>query len=161
MSGKTQYAKRLARQVRRDVLIYDRRVSRAGRNLDRWRGLVFPDWPRFSNAFWKLHGCLVVIDDAAHVFREHRAEALPMLEEGRHNGHICLVCSQRYIGIDKTAREQASEVVIFRTDQDDAENLSRLYDAKIIRELAPKLPDLHYIRVDGVNPPSRGVVKPV
>ena len=159
-SGKTVMAKRLStatKTANREVLVYDPLASAEGQNVDGWAGHVFTDWDRFHRTFWASRGCLVFIDEAGDVFADHKDQARPMLTRGRHvdpktggGGHTVALISQRWYQLDKTARNQISVLFGFRSNIDDAIELSRQFACDDLKDLA-QLPLLHYMNAEGTT----------
>ena len=151
------------RTSNRGVLVFDPLASSQGMNIDGWSGLVFTDWAAFLRHFWASRGCMVFIDEAGDVFNDHKEEARPMLTRGRHvdpttngGGHTVALISQRWLQLDKTARNQVSILFGFRSNIDDAIELSRQFACPDLRDLA-NFELLHYMHVTGTTS-KKGVV---
>ncbi len=154
MTGKTTLAKRLTGITRthRHSLIYDP-FGRSGLNRDGWWGRVCSDWDDFSTRFWGSRGCLVIIDEALLVWREHADEATRMMIQGRHRrdgrgGHIIMLLAQRHIGLAPVARDQCSRLYGFRVGPADARQLAEDYASPVLADMLPVLLPGHYYRVD-------------
>lgn len=136
-----------------------------GQNINGWTGWVTRDFDRFQWVFWHNPSCLVFIDEARAVFEDAGEDAVKLLTEGRHiqphrgggGGHAVYMLSQRYVGFDKTAREQATHGVIFRVGPDDARQLAEQFGADELRQ-ASKLKALEYLTVDHEGTVSPGVL---
>ncbi len=161
LSGKSVAVKDITRNVKRDVLVFDRQSVREGRGVNGWpRALVFKSWEKFVRAVKQKRGCVVVIDDAAKVFRDkaQRTDALWMLEEGRHLGHMCIVIAQRYTGIDKTARENCDDVIVFKCNQQDADELAAMFAQPGLSQ-ATKLGRYEFLHATPYEAPKKGMAK--
>ena len=142
---------------RRPVLVYDPYAPGTGQQLSGWPGWVSNDWQRFYAAFWANKGGAVYVDEAARVCAQHetRMQLIEMLTNGRHvdyqrggGGHSVTLISQRFVGVDKTAREQCEEAFIFRmNDPGDAEALAIQFGTPRLAT-APQLPKLAYFYVN-------------
>lgn len=163
MTGKTQTAKRLVSNTRLNCLVYDPTAPRTGWGQPGWDGaFTCNEFEPFEAAFWKSRGCLVVIDEAADVFRDYRSRARPMLTRGRHvidggGGHVCMILAQRHRDLDKSARDQCSALFAFQVDRDDSEDLANDWNCDALRGLY-KLPPLHYVHLVRHGQPTRGVL---
>ena len=138
--------------------MYDPLAPGTGVGLSGWSGWVSNDWKRFAAAFWSNKGGAVFVDEASRVCASHesRVELIDMLSRGRHvdyqkggGGHSITLISQRFVGVDKTAREQCEQAFIFRiNDPADADALATTFGCPQLAT-APKLPRLHYFFVNG------------
>lgn len=73
-------------------------------------------------------------------------------------GHVCILIAQRWVGFDKTAREQCSRLYTFQVGPKDCEVLAEDWiDSTLLN--AAKLPKFHYYRIDRMGKAVRGVVK--
>ncbi|OHB80713.1 MAG: hypothetical protein A2V98_04865 [Planctomycetes bacterium RBG_16_64_12] len=146
-TGKTHLAKALVSAITktgRGVIVYDPTLVGDGRDLDGWSGLVYSDWQRFGTSFWRSRGCFVVIDEAPDAFRDHRSEAIKMILRGRHRGHTCAMIAQRHILMDKSARNQASQLFAFRVNPDDSEALAMDWNCAELRGCHQLRPRWYY-----------------
>lgn len=66
------------------------------------------------------------------------------MQRGRHNGHVIALVAQRHKRLDKTAREQCSELFAFVVDRDDAADLAIDWNDDALLKL-PHLRPLEYI----------------
>ena len=120
--------------------------------------MVYNDFEHFEMVFWKSRGCFVIIDEAGEVFDEHRQQARRMITRGRHNGHVVMLIAQRFTLLDKTARDQASQIYTFTVDPDDAKEMARRWNCPELAT-AHQLPQFHYIQLSRHGQPTRGRVR--
>lgn len=119
---------------------------------------MFTDWASFSAAFWASRGCYCIVDEAPDVFEQDRDGARMMMRRGRHNGHVVALIAVRLTTLDKTAREQCTQVFAFNVGVDDAEMLAKEWNEPAFLEL-PSLAPLHYIEKTRHQPARRGVLR--
>ena len=166
-SGKTLYTRALTHQLHgRGVssIIFDPKAHGKGWNLRGWRGLVFSDFPAYVDAFWASRSCFAVVDEAGDAFMEYRDLAIPLLTRGRDfdprggGGHTVCMIAQRAVLMNKTARSQAGQLVLFNVHRDDAEDLAADWNAPALLD-AQALPQFHYLALVRFGQVSRGVVQ--
>lgn len=164
LSGKTTIAKQLSTKLRGlsiPVLVHDPTSFAQGPSKNGWNAdFVFNNFADFREAFWRSTGCYVVIDEASDIFDNERNEARRMLQQGRHRGHVCALIAQRHKRLDKTAREQCSELYAFVVDREDAADLAMDWNDDALLSL-PDMPPLHYIQKRRHEPSVRGVAVPM
>lgn len=162
MSGKSALTKRLTRSVKnsgKPVLVYDPTALKPGPSVNGWTAdYVFTDFSAFSRAFWASRGCLVVIDEAPTACDEDAAGVRQIMMRGRHVDHVVTLIAQRSPRVDKTAREQCSELFCFRVSRSDARDLADEWAADELAE-AHRLPQLHYLHVRKGHAACRGVIQ--
>ncbi len=160
-------ARTLARQSSqrgRPVIVWDPNAPNAGPNAAGWSAeFVTPCWDTFKSIFWQSRGCLAIVDEAPDVFEKDRNNARMMLRRGRHvvnggGGHVVALLGVRYVGLDKTAREQCSRLYAFNQSRDDGEMIAREWNCDPLKEVY-RLPKFHYITLDRMGEPRAGVVK--
>ncbi|MCC7409715.1 MAG: hypothetical protein IT442_16740 [Phycisphaeraceae bacterium] len=106
---------------------------------------------------------MAFIDEAAGIFEgPHQKDARTMLTRGRHidpktggGGHCVWLISQRYVGFDKTAREQCSLAYVFHVGASDADDLADWWGAPVVAKAA-RLPKLHYLHVNSLGQAKAG-----
>jgi hypothetical protein len=160
-------ARQLARSVRgsKGVIVYDPTAPASGPNAAGWcADYVANGWESFKRLFWRSRHCFVVMDEAADVFERDRYEARSMLRRGRHvdpatggGGHVVALISQRYVGLDKTAREQCSRIYAFNQSPTDAKLLAEDYNSPDLLGVSV-LPKFNYLKADRMGGVVRGVV---
>ncbi|MHB1157370.1 MAG: hypothetical protein ACYC26_11110 [Phycisphaerales bacterium] len=129
------------------MIVYDPTAKEPGPNVNGWPAdFVFIDFPSFSRVFWSNRGCLAIIDEAGDCGygSKHRDDFTMMLRRGRHLGHYVIIINQSHVGVIKQAREQCSELRIFRIGDKDADDLANFAACPLIRT-AHTLPNGHYI----------------
>jgi len=161
-NGKSTLGRQIAYQVNKPVIVYDPRIMGTGYGLNGWPGYVTNDFIRFERLFWSNPGAAAFIDEASEVFEEHRALAKPMLTAGRHvdqarggGGHVVFLLSQRFVDLNKTARNQTDRAFIFQVDPTDAEFQAKHWGHDILAE-AHRLPKYHYFTAQRGQPVALG-----
>lgn len=91
-----------------------------------------PNWPdhdfnfitsdqnEYLARFWVSRSCLAIIDEGSETIARGNTEMKKCLTKGRHAGHSVMILSQRGQDIDKTARDQCTQIALFRVSFDDA-----------------------------------------
>lgn len=140
LSGKSTLAKKMAERYteKNGVLVYD--------------PLGDPTWPlgegdvrtsdpdEFLEIFWASRGCAVFIDEAGDVAGQHDKDFQKTATRGRHWGHRCHYLSQRGTMINRTIRDQCSQLFLFATALEDCKvhakewNRAELLDASKLRQ---------------------------
>jgi hypothetical protein len=133
-SGKTTLAKKLATMYRDNgvgVLVYD--------------PLSDPDWDcdykssdldEFLATLWNSRSCAVFIDEAGDVAGQHDKEVQKTATRGRHWGHRMHYISQRGTMINRTIRDQCSNLFLFATALEDVKIHAAEWNKPQLREAA-------------------------
>ena len=128
-----------------------------GPNRNGWPAdYVVSDWDRFVAVYWASQGCFVVIDEAGGIADQLALRRV--MQQGRHQGHVNALLSQRHKRIDLTARDQCSDLYTFNVAPSDAEDLSHDWNAPELMQ-APQLPPLNYFHKRKLGPCTRGAMK--
>lgn len=143
-TGKTTQIQQITAQLARQgitSLVYDRRAH-PGRNSNGWAGIVLNDFSAYLQLVNSSRNCYCVMDDAGRIFgnKDYCQQASDLLTDGRHLGHCCCLIAQRLEQLEKTARDQASQLFLFNIDPDDAKRLSKNWNS-------PELNNAPYLKI--------------
>ena len=147
------------------MIVYDPTAPVSGPNAAGWCAeYVCNGWEKFKQIFWRSRHCLAIIDEAADIFEQDRNEGRQMLRRGRHvdpvtggGGHVVALIAQRYVGLDKTAREQCSRIYAFNQSPSDARLIAEDYNFTALLDVVT-LPKFNYLLADKMGDVRRGVV---
>tara|TARA_R110000782_G_scaffold263592_1_gene356313 strand:- start:5401 stop:5898 length:498 start_codon:yes stop_codon:yes gene_type:complete len=116
-SGKTMFAKELARQFKArgiGVLVLD------PLNDPEWQcDFITSDPQEFLEVFWDSKSCMVFIDEAGDSVGRFNNEMRETSTKGRHWGHSVFYISQRATLINQTVRDQCGQLVLFNSSLED------------------------------------------
>ena len=125
--GKTTLAVELARRNKdegRPVIVLDPMTSA------RWNAdFVTSDPETFLEVVFKNTGCLLVIDESGETIGRFAGEMKKVATRSAQFGHDAVFISQRAQDVDRTVRDQCTNIFIFRSALDDGILLAKSYVA--------------------------------
>lgn len=122
MHGKTQLAKRMARQFS-DTGIPVLVLSTFAQ--DNWPAdLITDDQEHFLEVVFSHTRCLVIVDEAGEFAGKYDKTMFKLATRGRHNGHQCFFIAQRAKMIHINIRTQCSNLFLFRSSNSDCQMLA-------------------------------------
>lgn len=83
--------------------------------------------------------CALFVDESGAAIGRYAGEMMQVATQSRHFGHKAHFITQRASQLDRTVRDQCSELYVFRVGEYDAKMLSEEYGFKILKD-AVKLP---------------------
>lgn len=91
------------------------------------------DASQFLSVVKSSRSCAVFIDESAEVVGRYNDEMFWLATRGRHYGHNCHFVTQRVVQLNKTVRDQCSQLFLFRVSLDDAKALSNEWAREELR----------------------------
>lgn len=147
-SGKTTLSKRMSATYKKNeygILVLDPMCD-PGWSAD----FQTADPDEFLKVFWDSRGCMVFIDESGDMVGRYDQAMQQTATKGRHWGHSVHFLSQRGAQINRTVRDQCSNLFLFNTAKKDAElhahewNQPELENANVL----PKGEYYHVVRFD-------------
>lgn len=155
MSGKTTFARRLAREFAeagRGVLVLDPLYDQELQDLSDWHT---DDPDKFLKVVFKNQGCLLVIDEGVSGDKKYNLSLDRLATQSRHLGHQAIFISQRPMMISKTIRAQCGTLVCFQVCAADAKGLAEDFNAPLLYG-APSLLQGQYWKIRRFAQPVAG-----
>jgi hypothetical protein len=121
-SGKTTLAKHLCREYRKrgyGCLVLDPLLD-SGWDAD----LVTDDSSKFLASAQKSKGCKLFLDESGETVGRYNDEMFWLATRARHSGHQSHFMSQRVVQLNRTVRDQCSNLFAFRISTLDAKTLA-------------------------------------
>lgn len=152
-SGKTHLCKTLAKKYKEagyGVLVLD--------------PMVDPDWTcdfKTKNKDEFLHvvktnkNCKLFIDESGQEIGRYNQEMFFLATQARHWGHISHFISQRAQSVNKTVRDQCSELYAFRQSKTDADILAGDFAQEKLKDLC-KLKKYEFLKCSNFEEPVLG-----
>jgi len=157
MSGKSTLAKKL-------VAKYRSRGIATG-VLD---PLGYDDWnadfqtdnaEKFMEIAKRSQRCALFLDESGDTVGRYNDQMFWLATRARHNGHKSHFITQRGAQLNKTVRDQCTDLFTFLVSADDAKILANEFVKPELRE-ANALPRFHYMYCGRFDPVTRGCVTP-
>lgn len=101
--------------------------------------------------------CLVVVDEGGESIGAYAGPIRKIATMHRGLGHQAIFITQRAAMLDKTMREQCSNLFCFRQSLEDAKELCRTFpELKSMVDEVPRLDQGEYVFVPSFGPPQKG-----
>lgn len=121
-SGKTTLAINLTRQYKRKgygVLVLDPLLDK------RWNADFITDDPnRFLESAKRSRNCKLFLDESGETVGRYNEQMFWLATRARHFGHQSHFITQRVVQLNRTCRDQASHLFVFRVSYLDAKTLA-------------------------------------
>lgn len=130
--GKTTLALKLASNYKArgiPVLVLD------PMELSRWGADFISDDPeKFADVVFKNTKCAIFVDESAEMIGRYGGVMKKIATRSAQFGHNAHFIVQRAVDMDRTMRDQCTNVFLFRSSRDDGIELSKVYVADAFRE---------------------------
>lgn len=127
-SGKSTLARQMVAAYRRNgvhSLVLDPLEDPAWRNSG--AKILTADGEYFLSLMLKTRQCAIFVDESGEAIGRYSGEMKKLATRSRHYGHNAHFISQRAVDIDKTIRDQCTDLFCFRVSKKDAETLADEY----------------------------------
>ncbi len=91
------------------------------------------DPAEFLKIVWNSRSCLIVVDEGSESIGRYESPIIKLATKGRHWGHKCVFLSQRAMQINKTVRDQCTDLALFTSSSSDGKLLSDEFNSPELR----------------------------